>query len=586
MPEIDQYLRGQVSQLQNLVVQLDQTVGAVHQEVSVVGQRQAETRDELTQLRDEFRAFVRTAELTANIQRAETKIGVLADRLDHEFGHHKVVRNSARGILQAFDAGLVTQASVQAISEQLMIQTPRYWLAPILVAMAAWAGDDRDLCDRAVTEAFHRDPEKTSLFMALVTRRQGRMPAAVRWLKHYLAKQDPTALGRDFAVILESVAQGAFGPAAVELVRAAMDRWRARLLDEEHIQDAQVARWRGEIEAHVAGSSAGRFGRLAAVTPQWPQLDRGLACAGAHRALLDKYTAMLAEEPVTTDRVEDAVDEILERLVQDFDGDELPLRRELLFNDAVVDNGGDLAAAQRSVDSTAALDETLDYLTIQSESALNPAVIGVSRSTQRIAVSACAEWFARAHAGFTRDYRMALPASVQAVFDAAHNPMAQVFALPTWTGSFTEPMPALERSLAAHWDRHGQGYIASFAYDWQKRAWIAGASALGALVLLSLCFHVVLGFVVALAGGGIWALVIHTEYQAGLKRQEEARALIERSKLQSLQELRGANAELADWTTAFQAADRMEPQVRELIGQLSTAGNAPTRFEQRVVRGD
>src|SRR5205814_3416103 len=129
------------------------------------------------------------------------------------------VRRSAVGILQAFDVGLISEQTAQTVSEQLMIQAPRYWLAPVLVALAAWSRDEQSLGERAVETAFQRSPAKTSLFMALVLRRQGRYDSAGRWLRHYLAAQDPTALGRDFAVILESIAQGAFGPAGLQLIQ-------------------------------------------------------------------------------------------------------------------------------------------------------------------------------------------------------------------------------------------------------------------------------------------------------------------------------------------------------------------------------
>jgi hypothetical protein len=485
-------------------------------------------------------------------------------------------------VLQAFDVGLVSEETVKNVGEQLMVQTPRYWLAPVIVALAAWCGDDEPLCRRAVEEAFRRSPSRTSLFMALVLRRQGRGPSAVRWLKHYLDVQDPNALGRDFAVILEAISQGAFGVAGLDLAQGFLDQWRRQLVTDDAVTDAQVRRWRVEVDAHVAPLGAPRFPRLAAVSPQYVQMDRVLASAEAHVPVRAKYEAMMAEEIPPADRLEDAVDDILDRLVSEYDVEELPLRRELAFNEAVIAHGGDVEVSQRALAAdAAALETTLDYLTIQTTSALNPAAIGVSRSTQRFAVTSCHEWFARAHALFTRDYRAAVPPDVEAAFESSHNVVAKQFQLPRWVGSFRHPLEALERSLSDHWEPHINAFVNGLAFD--KKKWVLPAVVTAvALVVLTACVGWP-GVFVALLGGGIWALVLHNQAQAAAKQQAEARALLDRARHDSITQLRAARAELADWEHAFQTADAQEPQTRVMIARLGTAVQAATPYERRAV---
>ncbi len=586
MSNIDNYLRSQVSEVSRMVVNLDRAVGAVSQQVAIVGQEQQAARSDLAALRDDFNTYVRQAELAANLQRAETRLGALKGELEFEFGHHKIVRRSAVGMLQAFDIGLVSEETIRVIGEELMVQTPRYWLAPVLVALAAWSSDDEDLCRRAVDEAFRRSPSRTSLFMALVLRRQGRQPSSVRWLKHYLDAQDPTRLGRDFAVILESISQGAFGPAGLEIVQRYLDRWRELLLNDEAVKDAQVERWRAELNTHISPTSNPRFPRLAAVCPQWLQLDRVLAAAESQRSVLDRYHAMIGEEFTPTDRLEDAVDDILDRLVDEYDDEELPLRRELAFNEAVIRYNGDVDVSTKVLAADAAsMETTLDYLTIQTTSALNPAAIGVSRSTQRLAVAACHEWFARAHAVFARDYRMAVPTSVEAVFESTHNTAARSFQLPRWVGSFQQPIGSLERSLGDHWDHHSAAFVQSLAFDKKRWIWPILAAALG-LLLISVCTQsIAIGLTIAFVGGGIWALVVMTQQQAAQRRQEEARGYLARAKQDSITQLRAARAELTDWEQLYRAADALEGPVRQMIMTLPTLGHAPLPYERRGVTG-
>ncbi|GAB7046455.1 hypothetical protein [Catenuloplanes indicus] len=568
------------------VEQVDQGLIAVSAQVGQVGQRADETQTELRRLAADFQRFVLDAQRTANVQRAETRVGVVEAQIEHQFGHHNVVRRTATGMLQGFDVGLVSEETVRAVSEQLMVQNPRYWLAPVLVALGAWAADEPELCERAVQEGFRRSPGRTSLFMALVLRRQGRREASVRWLRHYLAAQDPTALGRDFAMILECVSQGAFGPAGVDLVRERLDAWRARLLDDDARQDAQVTRWRAELDRYIAGSSGQRFPFLAGVSPQWPQMDRALSCAAANGALIDTYRALAAETPTPAAQLEDQVDDILDRLVREYDEEELPLRREHAQARAIIRHNGDINAAQRDLATDlTALERTLDYLTIQSESALNPAAIGVSRSTQRMAVSSCHEWFARAHGMFSRDYRAALPTDVHAVFQGNHNAAGVVFQLPRWTGSFTRPVPDLERDLAAHWDRAAAPFIASLGWDWRRQGVGPLIGIVAAALVVMFCLgqgSPLLGVLAGAMIGGGGALFLWSRQRAGAKRQQEAREVLERGKYDSIRQLRAAGAELVDWNTAFRAADGREPEVRAMIADLATIGSPASPYERRV----
>ncbi|MFD5316848.1 hypothetical protein [Streptomyces sp. NPDC127098] len=583
MSEVDHVLRAQVREVNNRVLRLGEQVNLVSGQVSAVDARQAQTQDELHRLRADFLAFVQEAQRASNMQRAETRIGVVKDDLEHTFGHHKVVRRTAVGMLQAFDVGLVSEQAVRSVSEELMLSAPRYWLAPVLVALAAWAADEKDLCARAVDEAFRRSAGRTSLFFALVLRRQGRQEAATRWLRHFLNAQDPSRLGREFAVILESISQGAFGGAGREMLRERTRTWRERLLTDETTAAGQVDLWRAEIESLRAPSAAADFPRLAALSPEWGALDAVLSGARAQRAFQDKYRAVMDREVTPMDRLEDAVDDILDRLVSEYDTEELPLRRDLAFNEAIIDAGGDLAAARAAVDrESAALGTTLDYLTVQTTSALRPDSIGVSPATQRMAVAACHPFVSQAFDEFGLAYRSAIPADVRVIFSASHTVGARTFALPPWTGSFVQPLEALQADLAAHWDRHGQPFVESLRYQWRGPAIALGA----ALVLIlfgigqfSLGFAALLAVGVGAAGG----LVLRGRVDRAAKALRLARELLDKAKGESLRQLTEARAELTDWQSRFQAADAVGAEVRAFIASLPTADQAPTPFEKRTV---
>jgi hypothetical protein len=583
MAEIDYHLRNQVDRVQQMVLNLEGSISTVGHQVAVVSAEQKETRSDLAALYQDFLTFRKQSELNNNKQNALVKVGNLEDKLEYQFGINKRVRNNAIGMLQAFDEGLVTEETALRVGEELMMEAKEYWLAPVLVALSAWASNERDLCDRAVTLAFRRSPSHTSLFMALVLRRQGRQEASVRWLRHYLNAQDPRALGRNFAVILESVAHGAFGPSGMVMVREFLDRWSEQLAQDEAAQTEQVRLWRMEMEQHRSISATGRYPRLAAVSPEWPQMDKVVCSAEAHRKVLDKYTAMLAEELPTDSSLEDRIDDILDRLVKDYDDPELPMRRDMVYQQAIVDNDGDIAQAQLEVASTfGALETKLSYLTVQTQSALNPSHIGVSRSTQRIAVASCHEWFRRAVTGYTMDYRTAVPPDVTAVFESKHNVMAQFFQLPRWQGSFTKPIKDLEADLGGHWDRHTQPFIDGLAAKVTGQIVAAACVSVGLLAILSCGGAWAAGIIIALLVGGVWGAVINNKVQQGRKAQEQARTVLAQAKQDSITQLRAARAELTDWATEFRRSDANETDLRTFIDGLAVAGHNANPFQRRT----
>ena len=151
----------------NKLQDLEDNVGSVDHKVVALN-------NELAALTREFEEYVISQGRANRLAQAETRLVQFDNELNKKYGHYDVVRRSATGILQADDLGLIRQSTINTISEELMVQTPGYWLAPCLVALAAWINDKKDIAERAVREGIRRNDEKTSLFFALVCRKADR----------------------------------------------------------------------------------------------------------------------------------------------------------------------------------------------------------------------------------------------------------------------------------------------------------------------------------------------------------------------------------------------------------------------------
>jgi hypothetical protein len=554
-----------LNSLSRQISSVERTVDAVHAQVGNVASDVSSTISELATLRKDFDAFVRNAERTANVQRSEIKLSALKDDLDREYGYYSLVRRSSIGTLQAFDAGIVAHASVQQVSEELMIQSPRYWLAPALVALAAWSRDERDLADRALDEAMRRDTRKTSLFFALVLRRQGRLDDATRWLRHYLSSLDPRSLTREFAVVLEGVSHDAFGASGREIVLRQLARWQRILREDVELVQAQSTAWQTEVAIHRGRVGDDEFPFLTAMSSDWPLVKSNLEHASAHGFVLDRYLSIRERARPAAATIEDQMDDLLEILVTEYDGEELPLRREITFHEAVISSGGDLTRAEEIADAeNDALEETIDALALVAHVAMRPERLGISESTQQLAIGSCKNDFEAGVRRFSADYRSKWPASIALTLGPAHSPHASALGFRTWSTSTSTPAEEAERSLDQAWDAALAAHIAALRFDPKTLVWPV-AITIGAALLGGMIGSVV-GFLVALlVVGGIFAFTTSQKKKkadAAVKSAEDAR---DEAKALSRDQYRAAVAEWTDAGIVYGEADAKEGEVLALI---------------------
>lgn len=138
-------------------------------------------------LTQKFQEMANDQKRQAALQQAATELVQTRQELEQNYGNYKIIRQTMLGVLQATDLALVKKATISRVSEELMLSTPTYWLAPCLVAVAAWIGNDRDLAQRAIAEAVKRDEERTAITMALICRRNNRVETCYEWLSIYFS---------------------------------------------------------------------------------------------------------------------------------------------------------------------------------------------------------------------------------------------------------------------------------------------------------------------------------------------------------------------------------------------------------------
>lgn len=283
---------------------IENSLGAIHQDLKVIDSGVGTVNDnvkvvydELGSLAKEFHDFV-SVQIRANrLGQAETRLVKIRQELEKKFGHYDIVRRTTTGILQADDLGIVKKDTISSATEELMISTPNYWLAPCLVALAAWINDQPELAEKALKEGIKRNDEKTSLFFALICRRADRKSACLKWTQRYLENQDEEDLDRKTVIILDAFASGLLGADSEGVISRQMTEWLDHLAEKPGFIEQQTAQWSDAINLKRKPVDAESYTYLKKYSKTWPILQDILEGAYLHAEILDYFTQIFEQEP-------------------------------------------------------------------------------------------------------------------------------------------------------------------------------------------------------------------------------------------------------------------------------------------------
>lgn len=312
----------------------------VQNDVNVVNGKVVKVNQNLISLTVEFREWVKEQRNANNLQRALTEIVRIRQELDQKFGKHAEARTRLKGILDSAGTGLLRDFTVASCSEQVMLDTPKYWLSPCLVALAAWISNDKSLADKAVKVALDRDVEKSSLLFALVCRRtipqgdhltneekqvqQTRTDACFKWLDGYFKCQDPHAVSASVIVLIDSWKNEIFGKDEKDICKNTFESWMNQFKDE--LDSTEKAYWYSYF-CHYCVSTADQVPVLSRVCPEFPAIDAYLQRIQSADAIQGYFDKILNAEVDKRDLVS-RLDEQLDSLISDYDKEEVELRDE------------------------------------------------------------------------------------------------------------------------------------------------------------------------------------------------------------------------------------------------------------------
>ncbi|MFI1171531.1 hypothetical protein [Streptomyces melanogenes] len=346
---------------------LDATVSTVRAEIAEVRGELAAVADELrgvaqsvrvlddsvAQLRDGFTEFTERYVKDQARALAEAELARLTLEWQSRFDQRRRTRALAHGLVHtltrdAVERGVVDVAAVEACAAERLLMEPSYWLAPAVVALAARHRGEAQRARRAVSHAYSLDPAKSNLFFALTCSRLGEFREAARRMDQYLRSIDSYALDEDFQIVLDAVACRELGDDAHTYAVLAMKRWAGQLdLARSNGKTDPVADHLWELRRRVPVDAFPELGQLCA--KEWGQLRRGRELASVPVAALEYLRQQFPSEPVAWAESGTYAEGALDALIDRYDAEERVLDRRMEYLRRVIDHGGDVDEARRSV---------------------------------------------------------------------------------------------------------------------------------------------------------------------------------------------------------------------------------------------
>lgn len=487
-----------IKRLENKVDGLRQITNEVNNRINNIDTSIDQVTNDLKDLSDRFQKMMVEQKMTAALQQASTELVRVRQELEQNYGNYKVIRETMLGVLQATDLALVKKTTISRVSEELMLSTPNYWLAPCLVAISAWIGNDRDLAERAIFEAVKRDEERTALTMALICRRNNKIQTCYEWLSIYFAKQDAANFSEGSFTYIDAYVNGVFGP------------------DEKHMCNDYITKWINEIrgssslfekeQESVWNEYCNKFQK--GIEEQYPDLKDSVQEYGRINdyvsrinsvdAISENFTGIV-NAYVDQDRLKAMIDKNLISLISRYDEAEEPLRKEEKYLNAVKKYEGDTAAAKEAIIEAERLRQVKALNLVEQMTKVIRSEGDVSPSEKKTAVSFLSGYIKKGFNSYITEKKNDFPESITMNING-------------WIGTTTDG--SNYNQLYADYDEHLAKCCSQevmTATTNAPRNWMVGSILLGVFALIMFIIALPLGVLLLLGAGACAFMIIKSK---------------------------------------------------------------------------
>ncbi|WP_028776198.1 hypothetical protein [Shimazuella kribbensis] len=519
-----------------------------------------------------------------DLQLAEIKLVRVRQELEQKFAHYDQLRRTATGILQAIDLSLVRSDVIKNVTEEMMITTPKYWLAPALIALTGWVSDQRELAERALEEAMRRNPKKTSLFFALVSRRYNRQEACRQWFEQYFQEVNPMQADRDLVMVMDGITNGVFPLAICQSFLDQSEQWMDEFTSKVDLLSEERKNWRNALFQRVKyPSMEEKFPYLVQNSNSWKEIGYSAQIVQYHEEIGGYLQGALDQDFSPSSRVEEAVDALLEKLVFQYEDDELELRREERSMQIVIESNGEKDIFEEKVLAEKELFAPVqNYLELLRNMAMYPETLQVSPSSQRFALAMLKDVIVETHNDLTLSIRNQVPMDIELT---SPKKVQEIHLMENWafhtqngdneesceTSVHKALTESYKKQMKKIWKlRLSKGYMKQKKAKLILTAVLAG----GLFVYTSIAISPIFSVIALLAGGFLYKWMKEKPVRDQMK---EVETFVQN-------EMKATLADVVDYRQAFKQADQKAEKLPELLKPLHVKETLQRNYDKtRVV---
>ena len=371
---------------------------------------------DLAILTNELRIYTQQIARLSLMTDSRNRIHILDHELESRYGRHAATRKLSADLLHA--AGGPLWNEVRAEADGVMQGLARkYWLASAGLAFAAWLDGDRAEAERRVAESILDDQSAAGLFFFLIAHRFGRTDAATRWFKYYIANLNTAAMPDGAVQLFLAACDGVFGTEAARALVPAAREWAAAERAGQKTRPVDLDVWKRILLSRSAPLDVDAFPLLREYCPEWSGIDKGLELMALQTGLTAFYRQMSESAPAIDAGLPVQYDSprpeaILQACLRAFLAEEKPLRRDLMLSWLLIEESGDLEAANARMEREWVEDvDTRDFTTFLSEMTSGAIVVPVR--TERLAFALAFPWLDTAYESLREEMSQRVPASLE-----------------------------------------------------------------------------------------------------------------------------------------------------------------------------
>jgi len=367
---------------------IEKNLGSVANELSNVVTNVQETKyhmddieNRVDTLNDSIDNLIKEIRETTVITDARQSIMYNDSLIEKKYGYYDNVRRTTLSLIDAVNNSNISSNALVDLKNQLLLNNPNYWLANSLSAVTFWLLNDKDNCQKELTNSLRKNEEKTSLFFTLLNLKFNRIDTSIHWLSKYLQLQNPTQLDSDFIIILDLVASGTFGNDAKNVVLNKIDKWINELQQENYIQENNINKFKELIYDNSYKEVA--FNNIESYVKDSDLLFGKINITSSYERILNYLQSIINRDGTTK-----TIDKILEDLIFEYEEQEQEYKKENRLNTLIIKYNGNREEAQKQYNKEIdALNNKVDLLTLFTNITINKDLYNLSLETQKIILS-------------------------------------------------------------------------------------------------------------------------------------------------------------------------------------------------------